>query len=409
MRIWEVDDIKTMPADMVREQDFIMRVRRMHRAGETRLIVNVVFDALEVVRSDRTLKENLQKQVEAATRDMGGDCHLMANGDAFVVLQISSAGDRDSKVARIAQAALPPGSASDDTERMIRSFTMPADYTPLRERTNHYIDAARAASTLSAAHISPQQALQAEQVRGPLTAWSLDQIERLLGEIDISRYVRKQPIYHRADEKTWKPVCEEYFISIEDLKNERFPRLNIRTPERLFMELCCTLDRRLLMKLTESPDSWANTPVNINLSADTILSSTFAQFCRAVAPEKRALVGFELNRADLLLDFSVTRNAIGVLRKEGFRTCIDGLHPDVLPYLNIDAFGADYYKLRVTKDLVGQFSESPVIESLKKLPVAKIIFYRCDNETALEIGARLGVNKFQGWLIDDVVHHRHNV
>jgi EAL domain-containing protein (putative c-di-GMP-specific phosphodiesterase class I) len=407
MRIWEVDDLKTIPADMVREQDFIMRVRRMHRAGETRLILNLVFDAVDQIRADRALKEKLQQQVADKAKELHGESHLMANGDAFVVLPLTNSAQKAALTHDIVAAALPADHLKEDSERILRSFTMPADYTPLRERTNHYIDAARAASTISASAVSPQQALQGELVRGPLTAWSLNHIERLLGEIDIHRYVRTQPIYEHHKDGKWQPLAAEYFVSVEDLKNERFPRLNIRTPERLFMELCCTLDRRLLQKLTENIEVWAGQPVHINLSVETILSATFAQFCHVLPAARRALVTFEINRADLLLDFSMTQNAIHALHHEGFRVCLDSLHPEMLPFLNIGRFNADFYKIRVTKDQLEHFSKPEVLSALHQVPADRVIFFRCDNETALELGQKLGISKYQGWLIDDVVHHRH--
>lgn len=404
MRIWEIDDKNAMPADMVREQDFVMRVRRMQRSGQAWLIVNIVFEVLDIVRADVTLKEDLQGRVASLIKQMGGESHAMLNGDMFTVLPLSASSRVESLVEKITVAAMPDqGASQEDCAGLIRVFQIPADYTALRERTNHYIDAARAASTIGAASQSAERALQGDAVRGPLTAWSLSQIERLLNEIDVRRYVRNQPIYQRLPQ-AWKPVFSEYFVSVEELKHERFPRLDVRKPERLFHELCGALDKKLLQKLTETSDTWANLAININLSVETILSSSFAQFCHVLSPERRRQVGFEVHRADLLMDFSATMHALHALRKEGFRTVLDGLHPDILPYLNTVKFPVDYYKVRVSKDQLQNVPNNEVIHALRALPAGKVVFYRCDNEIALELGQQIGVDKYQGWLIDDLAH-----
>ncbi|HEY4123171.1 MAG TPA: EAL domain-containing protein, partial [Rhizomicrobium sp.] len=264
-----------------------------------------------------------------------------------------------------------------------------------------YIEVARAAATIGSV---PGKALQSEAARGPLTAWSVDQIEKLLMEIDLRRYVRTQPVYEYRPDNTWLPLLEEYFVSFADLKRERFPKLEFEAPEHLFLELCQALDRRLLAELTQRFDSIAGRRINLNISVNSILGPAFAQFCFVVPKNQRPMICFELHRGDLLQDFALTLNAMMSLHREGFKVAIDSVTPDMVNYLNLAGFEADYIKINVSKDRADQLTDATIRQGLTRIPKEKLIFFRCDNEKALAIGLEIGVSKFQGWLIDDAAH-----
>ena len=354
----------------------------------------------DALHDDLALKEQLQRRLEEATGQSGGIAHRMANGDYFATLPLTAKNMRDGLAGKIAAAALPPSASEDDRSKLIHLYELPGDYAPARERANHYIEAARAAAQIGSANPAPERALQSDSVRGPLTPWALDQIVRLFADIDIRRYVRSQNIY-QGDGARWTVIGAEYFVSADDLKRERFPRLDIHNPERLFMELCAALDRRLMHQLADAPESLALGALFLNIAVESVLDSPFANFVRSVPAARRGQITFELNRGDLLLNLATTLNAIAILRQEGFRVALDALHPQLLLYLDPGKFAADYYKIRVSKDILEQLDNADVLRAMQSLPVDKIIFYRCDNEGALAIGRKLGVTMFQGWLIDD--------
>ncbi|MEJ0062974.1 MAG: EAL domain-containing protein [Alphaproteobacteria bacterium] len=402
MRVWEVDDVKAMPGDMVREQDFIMRLRHRHRQGVPYLVVNITFASIAALHADLELKERLQRQLAEATKQQGAELHFMSNGDGFVVAPLAGGRPRAETIERITAAVTCPETGGDAAAQLIHVYELPGGYPQIRERSNHYIEAARAASQIGSANPSPELALQSDSVRGPLTVWTLNQIEKLFEEIDIRRYVRHQPIYRHAGGE-WQVAGAEYFVAVDELKRERFPRLDIRTPERLFMELCSALDHRLLNQFADRPESLAAGMINLNIAVESVLGAPFAKFTKAVPVERRRQIGFEINRGDLLLNLDTTLTAIDLLRQEKFQVTLDALHPALLTYLNVAKFDADYYKIRVSKDVIAPLSDPGVLQAMQALPREKIIFYRCDNEAALDIGRKLGVELFQGWLIDDLM------
>lgn len=389
-----------MPSDLVREQDFILRIRRLQRLGSQHLVINLVLNALEVIAKSHRALEAMQERLKEFANITHGTYAEMSNGDTFIIWEETH--DAHLLSARIVESLLPEGHGFEDTSQFILTYHLPLDYTALRERANHYVELVRAASTINT-DTDVLHALQSDAAKGPLTPWSVDQIDKLLSDIDLRRYGRTQPIYKYQADGTWLPVCEEYFLSFEDLRRERFPKLEVVTPEHLFLSLCQTLDKRLLTSLTQHHATIAGRHIHINLAVETVLGSVFAQFVHSIPREERKLIGFEMHRGDLLQDFTKTLNALNLLKQEGFKIAIDSITPNMVNYINFGAFDVDFLKINVSKDRASQLAELGIRKNMALLPADKLIFFRCDNEKALAAGLEMGVSLFQGWLIDDAV------
>ncbi len=404
MRIWEVDDLKALPGDIVREQDFIMRLRHLQRQGTPCTVINLAFGAIATLQAETEKREAILRALSPLMVAVNAQFHVMSQGDAFIITADQQSG-RTAVLTAIAKTLTEHGLNDADILKLQQSFLLPQDYAAARERANHYVEAARASAQIGAANPSPELALHGDQVRGPLTPWALDQIVKLFATIDVRRYVRSQTIY-RAAPQGWVAEAAEYFVSVDELRRERFPRLDIRTPERLFMELCSELDHRLLNAFADQPASLASGQINLNIAVESVLGSAFAKFTHAIAPAQRQQITFEINRGEMLMNFEATLAAIAALKREGYKVALDALHPSMLPYLNCAAFDVAYLKIRCGKDMIEQAQDPIALQALRNLPKEKIILYRCDSDAALEFGKIIGASLFQGWYIDDIVGAR---
>jgi EAL domain-containing protein (putative c-di-GMP-specific phosphodiesterase class I) len=400
MRVWEVEDNKAIPSDLVREQDFTMRVRRLNRLGTPHLIINLVLTGIHGLSRSRTALEAAQQRLQEFAKITNGTYAEMSNGDVFLVWEESK--DTHVLPARLLAALVPEDQANEEATKCVILFHLPEGYIPLRERINYYVGIARAAALVGQGE--PSKALKSEAARGPLTAWSVDQIEKLLNEIELRRYVRTQSIHEYRPDGSWQPMWEEYFVSFEDLKREQFPKLDLVAPEHLFLALCRALDQTLLAELTEHFETIAKRRVFFNLAVSSVTSAVFARFCRGVPKDQRSLIGFELHRGDLLQDFSLTLSSMMTLHRENFKVALDGITPDMVNYLNLGAFEADFVKIDVSKDRADQLQDPAIRDTLTRIPKEKLIFFHCDNDRALAAGLSMGISKFQGWLIDDAIH-----
>jgi hypothetical protein len=394
-----MERVITTTAAMVLEQDFILQIRRLQKQAEPTWVFNIMFSQMTNVTGKPDLLESAHDKLHDFAVGIGGTIHAMTNDDVFVVLPARIIADPTTYGAAIITAILPQGfDPGRSPVALCHAYGMPADYMPLRERVNYYLDVAKEIDANTAD--DPARALQADHVQGPLSAYALAQIERLLDDLDVRAYARAQQICERMPDGTWRRYYAENFISTADLQKEKFPRLELRASGRLFAELGAMLDRRMLANLLRTNDEWQKQSIGINLASKTVLSSTFAQFCHVVNGSARGRVTFEIHISDLFHDLATFENAISVLQKEGFRVVIDGVQAAMLPILRLEAVPADGYKISAGANGLPFLNEADVLQAARALPADKIIFMHVESAAALDVGASLGVTKYQGFYID---------
>lgn len=397
MRIWEVDDSKAIPSDLVREQDFIMRLRRLHRSNLAYLVLELPLGLIAQKILDIKV-DALQDAMQSFASASGGQCLDMSNGDVFLIWE-------DSPAKRGLPEALLKELLGDKAQAAelptVHTYRLPVDYAALRERANWHVEQAQSAAASLTDQEAASQILHSDAARGPLTAWGVNQIERLLEEINVRRYLRAQSVYQHHQGQ-WRPLFAEHFISMNELKQERFPRLDIAAREHLFLEVCQALDRNLLAELTEHFEPIRGQAISLNISVSTVLGGVFARFAHQVNQVERSRICFEIHRGELLNDFAQTMNALELLRREHFRVAIDSVTPDMLAFINLNHLPVDLVKINVAGDRAAALHRPPILAALRAIPPEKIIFFRCDTDPAFQIGRELGIDKFQGWLIDDL-------
>ena len=84
MRTWEVDDNRMIPSDLVREQDFILHIRRLRRLDAAQMVVNLVLDATELGDGGRATKDEVREKVEEWAKISNAYVAEMSNGDLFI-------------------------------------------------------------------------------------------------------------------------------------------------------------------------------------------------------------------------------------------------------------------------------------------------------------------------------------
>jgi EAL domain-containing protein (putative c-di-GMP-specific phosphodiesterase class I) len=398
MRMWEFDDNRTVPADLVLEQDFILRIRRLHRLGTPHLVANVMLTTIPEDYSGRGSLEDAHRHLQALAVAQKGTYAEMSNGDVFLIWPATVMAKAFPGQALM--VTLPNGVAPDDLSKYVVQFELPQDYPLLRERANYYVDVSRTTAETEDEN-SPIRLLQTEAARGPLTAWSVNQIEKLAKDIDLCPYIRSQTVYELEKDKSWKQLFDETFMGLEEARQHYFPHLEVTQPKHLFLDLCQVLDRSLLAVLTQNYDSVSSMSLSLNLSLDTVLGPEFAQFTHRIPRAARQRIGFEIHCGDLMQDFTQTLNDLATIREEGYKLALDGITPDMIGFFNFNRFDVDYIKINISKDHAMSLKYPVIRESITHGPREKFIFFHCDSEQALHAGVELGVTKFQGWLIDE--------
>lgn len=401
MRMWEFDDSRAIPTNLVLEQDFILRIRRLQRMGTSHLITNVLISKIPDYYNGRGKVDEAQRRLSAWTDVKGGDFAPMTVGDSFLIWP-NGTECAEEYAQEALSMVLTEGASAEDVDKYVEIYYLPKDYGILRERATEYVEMSKHALSQDDRN-SAVNLLKSDAARGALTAWSVNQFERLANEIDLRPYLRTQGIYERLHERDWHVVLEETYMGLGDIKIEHCPHLDLHHPHHMFLELCQILDRALLNFLTPNFESDSDLDVSINLSLQTAMGRDFAQFAHRIPREYRRKVCFEIHCGDLLQDFSQTLGTLATLRAEGFKVALDGIMPNMVSYMNLAHFDADYFKIDVSEKRVMMLSDKDFYASIRQVPREKIIFFHCDTPLALTTGLEFGITKFQGWLIDDQI------
>jgi len=243
----------------------------------------------------------------------------------------------------------------------------------------------------------------------PLDPARLYKLQLAVGSLDLSTYVRRQPVCAMAGDSHPRPVFEELYVRIADLQKPLLPSVNLSGNRWLFQHLTQSLDLRILSLLTRDPDSWLTGPVSLNMNVDTILSQAFLGFDQGLKSGAQRQVVIEVQPIDVFADYKAFQFAREFLRSKGYRLCMDGVTLETLPLLRREQLGVDLLKLHWDPAIArnGEASDNDAhaaaLAALKASDPRRLIVSRCDDEAAVEFGQSLGIALFQGRYVDEIL------
>lgn len=240
----------------------------------------------------------------------------------------------------------------------------------------------------------------------PLDPGRLDQAEQAISSIDISAYLRRQPVCAVTGDAAPRPVFEELYVRIADLQRPLMPNVNLAGNRWLFQHLTQALDLRVLATLTHHPGSYLKGPVSLNMNIDTVLSESFAEFDASLKEGGQRHIVIEIQPIDLFADYKAFQVGREYLRAKGYRLCIDGLTPETMVLCDRRRIGVDLVKVHWSDDLAGPGGEAirrDLAEAVTAADPQRVILSRCDDEAAVTTGNALGIGLFQGRHIDELL------
>lgn len=243
-------------------------------------------------------------------------------------------------------------------------------------------------------------------------ASNLHAIEHALREADISTAVRRQPVCALAPGATARTVFDEMYINIAHLRQMLKLEADILSNRWLFKYLTQVLDDKMLGYLQMHSDSFAKSPVSINVNIPTLLSDRFTEFDATIKPTSKVSVVMELQIADVFSDMAAFLLAKDTVQKLGYRVCLDGVTDLSFPQIDRQRLGFDLIKLQWNADSdMDSNSEKnkELAEAVKRCGNTRVILTRCDNEMAIKYGHAIGISLFQGRYLDSLVNPQSTV
>jgi len=248
------------------------------------------------------------------------------------------------------------------------------------------------------------EAVQKEKVA--INPDQLGWLEDSLANADLSSLIRNQPICAISSVKP-VPIFNELYVSIPDLEAQVAPGIDLTGNRWLFQYLTAVLDRRMLIYLAEEGER-STRAFSFNMNVATLLSSDFAKFDQRVSSGLRGRLVIELQTVDVFSDMAAYMFARDYVADRGYRICLDGLTHFTAPFVDRSKLAFDFVKIhwtsamshidfeRMTADLKSQREDD-------EGALARVILCRCDNQEAVDVGKKVGINLFQGRHIDKIL------
>jgi EAL domain-containing protein (putative c-di-GMP-specific phosphodiesterase class I) len=278
-------------------------------------------------------------------------------------------------------------------------FNLESDWAELKKAAEEAL-AQRRAATTTQRDAKPRP--QAE----PLDPRRLGQIEQTIATADLSPLVRRQPICLAIENRQIEPLLLEIFVSIGELGRAVMPGVDIAADRWLFQHLTRLLDQRVLSLLKTKGEIDPKRGFSLNLNVATVLSPEFQEFDRVVGAERASAAVIELQQIDIYADPGSYIFAREWLKERGYKICIDGVKPLLLPMVDRERLGVDLVKLEWTPDLSANLDNRvarDVQDAIERIGRDRVILSRCETASCLELGQKLGITMYQGHHFDNLM------
>lgn len=240
----------------------------------------------------------------------------------------------------------------------------------------------------------------------PIDPGKLGAIENAIAHADLSHLLQRQAICRLEVDQLPKPLLHELYISIAGLREAVLPSCDLAANLWLFQDLTRCLDRRMISILRHQDDSSLKEPLSLNLNIATLLSPDFMELDSSINLGRYRTVVVELQLVDVFADLANFAFARDFLHDRGYQVCLDGTTSRSLPFIDRQRLGIDFVKLRWTSDLRDSLAagqRADLQRLIGDLSPERVILCRCDSAEALEVGHELGINLYQGYVLDGLL------
>lgn len=214
----------------------------------------------------------------------------------------------------------------------------------------------------------------------------------------VDRFVRQQTILlGDRSQQSLAPSMREFYVSIELLRKEFFPGVDMRGSKRAFQSLTHMLDQLMLRSIGFLPTN--GVPCSLNLNVHSILTQTFDSALRNISAEN---LTFEIPQPMITQYFEEFKKARDLIWSRGGRIAVDQIFPDTMGALDLSLVGPQIAKVHWKGDLKNfSAAHRDFVKSSLDSGIT-VVMSRVDDPVALEIAQDFGIRNFQGFLIDEM-------
>ena len=215
-----------------------------------------------------------------------------------------------------------------------------------------------------------------------------------LRNIDLSAYMRGQPVLRCDPKGKGKIEFDERWIALEDL--EQLIGVPVRNDPWKFSHLTNFLDFKVLDQIGR--DGIGEHMLSINMHSGNVLAPQFDSLIFRINPSYRSNLIVELPVADFLKNRPQAMRATAKLHENGVRVALDGV---ILPVVDrvVEQMPDVHFVKMIWSDAFTQLTEDKKarIKDLINVQTDKnFVLCRCGRAEDVEIGKSMGFSLFQG-------------
>jgi hypothetical protein len=302
---------------------------------------------------------------------------------------------RDLKVEllKVVEKHAPESFGAINQNRFVMVFDLTEHYRVAAERVAKY--------ALDAQKANDPEVQQQKQLR-PLSPEDLENVLHAFKKFGSDKFLKafmRDQVVARHRGGNQEPWMHEYFISMDSLRKPLFIDVEMRASGALFNDFTRVLDQIVLRAFKALP--LTTMPFSINVNVVTVFTAAFADFMDQTPKDVLSRLTFEFRQADIVEHFDEFEIARGMIHAMGASIGVDKIFPQTLGLVDLDYIGAKYAKVLWRAEAEDILKErGKTFKYMRDCGVEPILI-RVDNAKALTVGAELGVETFQGFLIDD--------
>ncbi len=374
--------------------------------GGVNLIVISATAALPETKRTPELIAQLCEGVVGIAGKKNGATYQVSNCDFAIMVKVTESVlvgmVRDLKVdmLRTIERCFPGSFGTIDQSRLVLSYDLVNNYRSAADRVAKYAEIAQRA-------VAETDSGTEKQLR-PLTTTDIKNVmkayEKFGTDKFVKAFVRSQDVMLNIAGKPPEAVMTEYFISMDLLRKPLFIDVEMRGSGRLFNEFTLVLDQILLQAFNHMHTTEARCSVNLNV--ESVFTEAFEGFIEATPQSKLEQVVFEFRQSNIVENFDEFQVARGLINSKGAHIAVDQIFPQTVGLVDLDYIGASIAKIHWRNGAEEILKERErAIKYLIDCNVLPVLI-RVDNERALEIGASMGINMFQGFHIDKLLEKK---
>ena len=216
----------------------------------------------------------------------------------------------------------------------------------------------------------------------------------------VKAFVRHQDTVIRENARLDARLTE-FYISMDLIRRPLFVDVEMRGSGRLFIEFTLTLEQIMLWSFNHLPETGGKCTLNLNV--ESVFTEAFESFIEDTPADKLKNLMFEFRQSNIVENFDEFQVAPGLIKAKGCSIIVDHIFLQTVGLVDLEYIGASMAKIHwrtgSDEDLRERKRAIKYILECKVTP----ILVRVDSPRAFEIGAELGINMYQGFLIDDML------